>query len=76
MRRRAFLAFLLVLALAVEGCGGLGAKTAKDIETAAEMILPEYEAYVEADLKLKKEDKEERKMQVRAFRNAVRAAQK
>lgn len=68
---------LMVLALGVGGCGGgLGAKTAKDIEVASEMILPEYLQYVEADPKLKDRDKQERRDQVRAFRNAVQAAQK
>jgi len=68
---------LMILALVVGGgCSGLGAKTAKDIETASSMILPEYEAYVEADPKLKPEDKLDRKNQVRALRDVIRAAQK
>jgi hypothetical protein len=66
-----------VLALAVAGgCSGLGAKTAKDIETASSMILPEYLAYVDADPKLKPEQKQDRRDQVRALKDVIRAAQK
>ena len=67
---------LVVLVLGVGGCGGLASKTAKDIETASSMILPEYLSYVEADPKLKPEDKKERRMQVRALQDVIRAAQK
>lgn len=74
--RRAFLAVLLILVLGVGGCGGLASKTAKDIETASSMILPEYLAYVEADPKLKSADKQERRMQIRALQDVIRAAQK
>jgi hypothetical protein len=76
MMKRAFLATLLILALGVEGCGGLSKKTAKDIETASEMILPEYLSYVEADPKLKDAQKQDRKNQVRALQDVIRAAQK
>lgn len=78
MKKRAFLAILLILALGVGGgCGGgLGAKTAKDIETASEMILPEYLSYVDADPKLKDDQKQDRRNQVRALRDVIRAAQK
>lgn len=72
------LLMVAILALAVGGgcSGGLGAKTAKDIETASEMILPEYLSYVEADPKLKDAQKQDRKNQVRALQDVIRAAQK
>ncbi len=72
------LVIVAVLALvAVGGCsGGLGTKTAKDIEVAVEMIAPEYLAYVEADPKLKDAQKQDRKNQVRALRDVLKAAQK
>lgn len=69
---------MLILALVVGGgCnGGLGAKTAKDIEVAVEMIAPEYLQYVEADPKLKDAQKQDRKNQIRALRDVLKAAQK
>ncbi len=75
--RMAFIVFF-VLALAIGGgCGGgLGAKTARDIETASDMILIEYMTYVEADPKLKEEQKQDRQQQVKAMRDVIRAAQK
>lgn len=77
MTGKAPLIMIVLLALAVGGgCSGLGAKTAKDIETASEMILPEYLSYVEADPKLKDAQKQDRKNQVRALRDVIRAAQK
>lgn len=77
-KRTGIIAVLMVLALASGGCGGgLGAKTAKDIETAMEdPILPEYLAYVEADPKLKDQDRRDRKQKVQALRFVIKAAQK
>lgn len=69
---------LMALALVVGGCGGgLGAKTAKDIETAMEdPILPEYIRYVEADAKLKESEKQVRRDKVASLRFVIKAAQK
>jgi hypothetical protein len=75
---RPMLLMIAVLALAIGGgcSGGLGAKTAKDIAVAVEMIAPEYLQYVEADPKLKDAQKQDRKNQVRALQDVIRAAQK
>lgn len=77
LKRVVLPALVLCLALAGGGCcGGLGSKTAKDIETASEMILPEYLSYVDADPKLKDDQKQDRRNQVRALRDVIKAAQK
>jgi hypothetical protein len=76
--RPMLLMVVAVLALAVGGgcSGGLGAKTAKDIEEAVEQIIPEYMVYVALDPKLKDDQKQDRRRQVEALRRVVRAAQK
>lgn len=77
MKRHVLLVLALTVVLAVASCaGGLGKKTAKDIDTAASMILPEYLAYVEADPKLDSEQKKDRQRQIQALRDVIRNAQK
>lgn len=77
MKRYTLLVLAMVLVLAMLSCaGGLAKKTAKDIDTAAEMILPEYLVYVEADPKLDTEQKKDRQRQIQALRDVVRNAQK
>jgi hypothetical protein len=78
MTGKAPLIMIVLLALAVGGgcSGGLGAKTAKDIEEAVEQIIPEYMVYVALDPKLKDDQKQDRRRQVEALRRVVRAAQK
>jgi hypothetical protein len=72
-----FLIPVALLALVVGGCGGgLAEKTAKDLEVAAEMILPDYLRYVEADPKLDAGSKRDRENHVRAFRDVLKAAQR
>jgi hypothetical protein len=74
--RKAFVVVILVaVILSFAGCSGFGAKTAKDIEVAIEMIAPEYLAYVDADPKLKDAQKQDRRRQIEALRKVVRAAQ-
>ncbi len=74
--KRFVILIVACVALVGGGCsGGLASKTAKDITTAAEMILPEYQAYFEADPKLKEDQKTDRRNQIQALRNVLKAAQ-
>jgi hypothetical protein len=69
---------ILVLAglvLAGGGCSGLRAKTASDLQTASEQILPEYLGYIQADPKLDQAARDRRVRQVQAFQQVLKDAQ-
>ncbi len=66
----------ILLGIVLGGCSGLASKTAKDIDNASSMILPEYLIYVDADPKLDTDGKRQRHDQVQALQDVVRNAQK